>query len=295
VAEGSLHAGVELFLFTDNFVAETIFFKGDARSEPLFEAALRLRKLEMEHGLFIHLVWVSGKRMIAQGTNGLSRGDLTTGVMKGDHMLDYVPLHLSVVERSLEQADWLLSVCLPLGPGERWTRLTESEWFDAPFWDDGNFLWTPPPCAVDVAVSLAAEAHHIRPWNTHVFLVPSIMAYKWRRQLGKAADLLVVLPFDAELWPADGQFERLTLAIICPLLRGPPWRVARSNLRGRVAYALQGVQEASLPFVGDRVREFWEDARRFPPMQSGVARSMLQPVGGGRIPHGFAESGRFGR
>jgi hypothetical protein len=88
--------------------------------------ALRLWKLEMEHGLFIHLVWVSGKRMIAQGTNGLSRGDLTTGVMKGDHMLDYVPLHLSVVDRSDKQADWLLSVCLPLAPGEKWTRLTES-------------------------------------------------------------------------------------------------------------------------------------------------------------------------
>jgi hypothetical protein len=151
-----------------------------------FEAALRLRKLEMEHGLFIHLVWVSGKRMIAQGTDGLSRGDLTTGVMKGDHMLDYVPLHLLVVDRSNKQVEWLLLACLPLGPGEKWTRLTESEWFDAPFWDGGAFLWTPPPCAADVAVSLAAKAHHVRPWNTHVVLVPSIMAYKWRRLLGKA-------------------------------------------------------------------------------------------------------------
>ncbi len=44
---------------------------------------LRLRVLEMKTGMILHLVHVSGKRMITQGTDGLSRGDHSSGVMKG--------------------------------------------------------------------------------------------------------------------------------------------------------------------------------------------------------------------
>jgi hypothetical protein len=35
--------------------------------------------------IFIQFVWIAGTRMIWQGTDGLSRGDLTAGVMAGEH------------------------------------------------------------------------------------------------------------------------------------------------------------------------------------------------------------------
>jgi hypothetical protein len=35
-----------------------------------------------------------------QGTDGLSRGDFSAGVMAGQQMLQFVPLHLSAGERS---------------------------------------------------------------------------------------------------------------------------------------------------------------------------------------------------
>ena len=38
-------------------------------------------------------------RMIEQGTDGLSRGDLLEGVMKGQSMLDFIPLNESAIER----------------------------------------------------------------------------------------------------------------------------------------------------------------------------------------------------
>ena len=60
---------------------------------------LELRKLEMEGGLKIHYVWFSGKRMIWQGTDGLSRGDLTSGVMTGDKFLKYIPLNETASEQ----------------------------------------------------------------------------------------------------------------------------------------------------------------------------------------------------
>jgi len=68
-----------LFLFTDNAVAEGAFYKGSSPSRQLFELVLKLKCLELHHGLRLHLIHVSGTRMQAQGTDGLSRGDLTMG------------------------------------------------------------------------------------------------------------------------------------------------------------------------------------------------------------------------
>jgi len=52
----------------------------------------------MNGNIFVHVIWVSGKCMIAQGADGLSRGDLTNGVMSGKPMLDFAPLHLSTLQ-----------------------------------------------------------------------------------------------------------------------------------------------------------------------------------------------------
>jgi hypothetical protein len=76
VKGGKLKRGTKLFLFTDNFVTEMIWHKGTARSPLLHGLVQRLRKLEMDGSLFIVVVWVAETRMIAQGTDGLSRGGL---------------------------------------------------------------------------------------------------------------------------------------------------------------------------------------------------------------------------
>ncbi len=90
----------EILLFTDNAVAEGAFYKGSSPSRQLFELVLKLKCLELHHGLRLHLIHVSGTRMQAQGTDGLSRGDLTNGVMNGADMLSFVPLHLLAFDRS---------------------------------------------------------------------------------------------------------------------------------------------------------------------------------------------------
>jgi hypothetical protein len=94
-------AGCQLMLFTDNSTAENAFWKGTSKSPKLFELVLRLRKLEMAHDLILHVVHVSRRRMIAQGTDGLSRADHLEGVMQGTRrMEEYMPLHLDALERS---------------------------------------------------------------------------------------------------------------------------------------------------------------------------------------------------
>jgi hypothetical protein len=97
--KGLIAKGTEIF--TDKWVmTERCFFKGTSRSSLLFELVLRLRTIEMKGDLFIHLVWVTGTRMIEQGTDGLFRGDLSNGVMAGYSMLFHVPLTKDAFSRS---------------------------------------------------------------------------------------------------------------------------------------------------------------------------------------------------
>jgi hypothetical protein len=92
-AQGHL-ATMELFILTDNSTAEAAFYKGTSTNPQLFQLILCLRKLQMDHGAFIHVLLVAGKRMIAQGTDGLSRGSLSNGVLTGPSMLTFIPFHL---------------------------------------------------------------------------------------------------------------------------------------------------------------------------------------------------------
>ncbi len=58
----------EFFLCTDNGVSESCYYRGSSSSPKLHELIIRLKVLEMKYGVLVHIVHVSGKRMIAQGT-----------------------------------------------------------------------------------------------------------------------------------------------------------------------------------------------------------------------------------
>ena len=98
-----------MFMFTDNTVAERAYFKGYSKNRDLFELVYRLRMLTVRVGLQLHLVHISGKRMIDVGVDGLSRGQLSGGVMAGDTIFLHVPLHLAAPERSPGVTDWIQS------------------------------------------------------------------------------------------------------------------------------------------------------------------------------------------
>lgn len=55
----------------------------------------------------IQVIRVAGSQMISQGSDGLSRGLLTEGVMRGNSMLSFVPLHLSALDTSNTVIPWL--------------------------------------------------------------------------------------------------------------------------------------------------------------------------------------------
>jgi hypothetical protein len=175
--DGKLKPGTELFMFTDNFVTECIWHKGIAKSRLLHGLVQRLRKLEMTGQLIIHMVWVASTRMIKQGTDGLSRGDLFTGVMSGREFLEFVPISKGVLEQSPELEEWIRE---HFPRKESWNILSKEGWFDKGF-KDGNHIWAPPPVIADAVLDNLCESVLVRPWSPHILVCPALMASSWRK------------------------------------------------------------------------------------------------------------------
>jgi hypothetical protein len=202
----------ELFIFTDNTTAEAAFWKGSSKSRKLFELVLRLRTLELEADLIIHVIHVSGTRMIEQGTDGLSRADKSTGVMQGVRMEAFVPLHLSAFERSDSLRLWIAAATKDFGT----VVLNKNDWFLAGQ-GLGNFVWCPPPAAADVVVEQLGKARHKRPTSLHIVVVPRLMTGRWRRHLTRECDCYFRIPAGCKLW-GKCQHEPVLIFICLPFL-----------------------------------------------------------------------------
>ena len=197
--------GKEIFLFTDNSTAESIAAKGSSTSPLLFELVTRLYKLSMNFMCLVNIISVAGMKMIEQGTDGLSRGDLLEGVLNGQRMLSFIPLHLSALDRALSLKNWISS-WVGTGRQESIEFLSHKGWFERghdingyrvncdgrklPTYLKGIFIWTPPPAAARQALEELRQARHKRQVSTHVFIVPHLMAPEWKTQLYKTADLI---------------------------------------------------------------------------------------------------------
>jgi hypothetical protein len=275
--EGKLVRGTELFIFTDNFVTESVFYKGAATSPLLHSLVQRLRMLQLHGGLFIHVIWVAGTRMIEQGTDGLSRGDLNSGAMAGKEFLGYVPLDKGALELSPQLADWISDTL----PGRHdWSVLSPEGWYSDGH-GDGHFIWAPPPAVADAVLEQVCEAVLCRPWNAHVFVCPAHMTYRWRKQLRKVADVVVTIKVGGDLWPAN-LHEPLVLALICPLLAYSPWRVKRTPGLAGGQHILPRLWSQDWSIERDILRKLWDsEVPRDPDLLWGLAPRVLpkRPAG----------------
>ena len=206
--------GVEIFIFTDNSTAESAFYRGSSSVKPLFKLILRLKKIEIKAGLKIVMVHIAGTRMIAEGVDGLSRGCLSEGVMRGEPMSGVIPLHLNAFERSSGVESWIRSWCEQPGD-EQFLALTPEGWFERghdiiggakngdgvwlPEYKSGNYLWFPPPAAANICIDELRKARHKRQTSTHIFVCPRIMAPSWRRRMHRSADVILSIPPDTLL------------------------------------------------------------------------------------------------
>jgi hypothetical protein len=151
-------AAIEVFMFTDNYVTECACFKGTSSSPILFGLVLRFQKLELRSGWKIHVIHIAGTRMISQGPDGLSQGDMLTGVMGGADMLTFIPLVFTAIERQPELMEWVDSWW---GTGNN-SGLTPEGWY-AGSSRIGMYVWCPPPAAADAALEQLYKCHFKRP------------------------------------------------------------------------------------------------------------------------------------
>jgi len=200
----------------------------------------------MTGGLALHVIHVSGKRMIAQGTIALSRGITTAGVMAGMEFSSFVPLHLSVQER---QSPSVLGAWVEFWAGEvSW--LSPEDWF-LPWSCSTPCVWMAPPASADVALDHLGKWVHMRPSDTiHIIIIPRLMTAHWRKILGKICDLVFTVPIGTDIW-GTSQFEPLIVGIAFPLCRYKPWRLWGTPLLESVERTMRELPKATDRWGGE--------------------------------------------
>ena len=292
----------EMFLFTDNSTAESAYYKGSSSSKKLHALVLRLHKLSLDYSLILHVVHVSGTRMIAQGTDGCSRGVLLEGVMSGQSMLSFVDLDKTAVERSPELLPWIRSWC-----GKRdLNPLTPEEWFveghgivgghldKHGVWmpdhePSGNIhLWAPQPAVADAVLEELLKARHKRTDTTHIIVIPRLMAPRWRRLFHKAVDMSFVVDPGISFWPTD-MFEPLFVGVLLPFIPHRPWSLKRAPLMVELGRQLRQVCKEGNFLAGRILRKLLLLPRKLACMPAGVALRMLHMPREENIPSGGVE------
>ena len=298
MAEEERLSGTEVYFFTDNSTAEAAFFKGSSTSKLLHELVTRLRKLEMTRGCKIVLVHVSGERMKWQGSDGLSRGNLLEGVMKGVDMLSYIPLHKTPLERSKELLKWILSWCKDDQEKQEVEVLAPKDWFvkghdldgfeikngfKHPKFKTGTYIWQPPPAAAEIACEEIRKARCKRTTSTHIFICPRLMTPYWRSHLHKSCDLMFEIPAGTSYWPTD-MFEPLVLAIYFPFIRYNPWQLRRTPSMLELGDRLQRMWRNGEDSQGIILRKLWKQTRKLENMPERLVFKVLHCFGEFGVP-----------
>jgi hypothetical protein len=268
-AMSGLLANCELFMFTDNSTAESAFYKGTSSSYRLFTLVLRLRCLQMNGTFTLHVIHVAGSRMISEGTDGLSRGDLSAGVMLGTNILTYVPLHQDALARDPSLVAWVQS----------WYPDHHPNWLSPDAWYDqgqtcNHCIWTPPPAAADAALELLARSKHKRPYHQHIMLIPRLLTSHWRKLLSKVCDLVFTVPVGTDVWPRS-HHEPLLVGIAFPLIIHRPWRLRGSKLMDSADRDLRHLQTTTPQWGGTLLRELFLCTGGLDQLSEGVVWSML--------------------
>ena len=270
--------GCELYIFTDNFVAECSYYNGGSNvNKALDELVFRLWKLQMDGKFSLFMYHVAGTRMIQAGIDGLSRGDKSEGIARGMSVLEFVPIHKDPFYRSPSLRDWIYSLWNSEVLGEL-VELEPKQWFTKAM-DTGNYLWNVAPGAAETAVEQLCSHIHGRPGNTHLFVVPRLCTSHWRNQLGKACDIvLTILPVH-EFWNKN-MHEPVMLGIYLPLLpfhsHFKPWRFKFTKHVDTLQRQVRGMQLTSNEVDWSDLRKFLLSAREVLSMPHDVARKMLQ-------------------
>ena len=186
-------------------------------------------------------------------------------------MLHYLQMHKTVLERSDGLLPWIKTWWLT---EEKLNQLSPEGWYSEVF-EQGNYLWTPPPAASDAALEQLCRNFHLHHCNFHIVCIPRLMTSRWRKQLLKVCDLYVEMPFDETVW-STSNFEPLILAIVFPFCRHYPWKLKRTKFVREAEGNLQRMWPNNLSMGGNILRDFLKSSRSLETLSGSVVREMLQ-------------------
>jgi hypothetical protein len=246
-----------------------------------------MKLLEARHGFQLLVVHVSGERMKAQGTVGVSRGQLTEGVMNGESMFSFLPMHETPLERFPPLKKWLQDFITP-----NLTFLDTDGWFERghdhhgrgsihsdghwrPTLVKGNFVWAPAPAAAWVALEELRKARIKRQHSTHFFVCPRVMTPEWLKQLNKVSDVVLTIPVGHPAWPKE-MFEPLLIGLVFPFIRHEPWQLRGTPKMYAMERKLRGLWNEGAYLEGSTLlRKFCEQCWSLESMSPSLVSRML--------------------
>ena len=112
---------------TNNTAFERAYYKEHSPSAKLNNIVFRLHKAERDRRFILHVLQISGTRMKAMGVDGLSRGDLTEGMLAGADPFSFLPFNQGAEDRSYGAVGSWVRSWWRTKTGEDWGRLPLQE------------------------------------------------------------------------------------------------------------------------------------------------------------------------
>ena len=131
----------------------------------------------------------------------------------------------------------------------------------------GFFVWSPAPAAAETAIEELRKAWHERQRSHHLGVIPRLMQPYWRKQLYKAADVVITLP--------PGMFEPLTFAFVFPFVRYQPWQLRGSIHLLALGREVSRLWRDNLSRKRSLLRQLWGMQRGFSGVPEKLARKVL--------------------
>ena len=274
-----------LLLATDNQVVESCLYKGNSTSSKLFDLVVRLKLVELKYGVKLMVTHVAGRRMQAQGTDGVSRGSLKSGVAMGKLMLEFCPWGKSCIEVSPKLKNWVTSWA-----GEDAVFLSPKDWYlrghdlsggafnHKGYWHHeiikGTYVWTPPPAAADACIEELRKARMKRKNSTHIVIIQRLMTPTWLKQLHKCGDCIFSIPASHSFWPSTS-FEPLIVAILFPYIPYRPFQLKTTYKMFYMGRRLSQVFKENQVDGGDILLKLLLEVRRYKTLSRSVVWRML--------------------
>jgi hypothetical protein len=121
--------------------------------------------------------------------------------------------------------------------------------------ESGWLVWHPPPALAADAVYELGVARHKRKHLNHIFLVPRLMTFEWRKALQKTCNYMFTIPPGSRTYWPKSEFEPLIVGLTLHFPASSPWQVKRSRRFLGMERTLRGLWKTPEGTEGALLRE----------------------------------------